>query len=172
VDLCGASNGSNDDFIARNICSKPENNTLPPGAIILSDPTRLRIRPLTDLAISIYLPYPTDATTVHLVALQDNYISAGNFVGSAIIHHFSIIPKWIFLTGVEVTSSKKAIIALGDSITDGYQSTANGNYRWPNILADRLVMNAKKHLHMAVLDAGISGNRILNDCVGPSALAS
>jgi lysophospholipase L1-like esterase len=146
--------------------------TIPPGTIILSDPTKLHIHPLTDIAISIYLPYPSDATTIHPLALQDNYISArGNFAGSAIIRPVNTIQNWIFLTGVEVTSSKKAIIALGDSITDGYQSTANGNYRWPNILADRLVTNAKKHLHMAVLDAGISGNRILNDCVGPSALA-
>lgn len=145
--------------------------TMPPGAIILSDPTKLHIRPLTDLAISIYLPYPTDATTIHPVALQDNYIYArGNFAGSAIIHPVKTIQNWIFLTGVEVTASKKAraLIALGDSITDGSRSTPNDNDRWPNVLADRLVA---KHVHMAVLDAGISGNRILNDGIGPSALA-
>ena len=148
--------------------------TMPSGAIILSDPTRLHIHPMTDLAISIYLPYPTDATTIHSLALQDNYISPrGNFAGITIIHPVNTMQKWIFLTGVEVTASKKvrAVIALGDSITDGANSTPNGNYRWPNILADRLVTNVKKHLHMAVLDAGISGNRILNDGVGPSALA-
>jgi lysophospholipase L1-like esterase len=72
-----------------------------------------------------------------------------------------------------VTASKKVrtVIAFGDSITDGFNSTPNGNNRWPNVLADRLVTNTKKHLHMAVLDAGISGNRILNECIGPSALA-
>jgi len=148
--------------------------TMSPGAIILSDPTKLHIRPLTDLAISIYLPYPTDATTIHPVALQDNYLSPrGNFAGSAIIHPVKTIQNWIFLTGVEVTASKKtrALIALGDSITDGSRSTPNGNDRWPNVLADRLVTNTEKHVHMAVLDAGISGNRILNDGIGPSALA-
>jgi hypothetical protein len=83
--------------------------TMPPGAIILSDPTKLHIHPFTDLAISIYLPYPTDATTIHSVALQDNYIYArGNFAGSAIIHPVKTIQSWIFLTGVEVTASKKA----------------------------------------------------------------
>jgi len=148
--------------------------TMPSGAIILSDPTKLHIHPLTDLAISIYLPYPTDATTIHSVALQDNYLSPrGNFAGIATIYPIETIPKWIFLTGVEVTASKKAraIIALGDSITDGVRSTPNGNDRWSNVLADRLVTNTEKHLHMAVLDAGISGNRILNYGIGPSALA-
>ncbi len=150
--------------------------TIPPGAIILSDPIKIDVHPLADLAISIYLPHSTEATTIHPVALQDNYISPiGNFAEVAIIHPVKIIQNWFFLTGIEVmTSSKKdrAIIALGDSITDGFKSIPNSNHRWPNILADRLFTSTKTPLlPMAVLDAGISGNRILNDGIGPSALS-
>ena len=152
------------------------NITIPPGAIILSDPAKIDIRPLTDIAITIYFPYYTKVTTVHTVALQDNYITPiGNFAKVAIIHPVKTLQNWFLLTGVEVATDLKkdmAIIVLGDSITDGFKSTPNSNHRWPNVLADRIDTNTKPTLlSMAVLDAGISGNRILNDGIGPNALS-
>jgi hypothetical protein len=53
---------------------------------------------------------------------------------------------------------------FGDSITDGSRSTADSNRRWPNILANRLLAERKNHL--AVVNAGIGGNRILHDEAG------
>ncbi|HXT83692.1 MAG TPA: SGNH/GDSL hydrolase family protein [Verrucomicrobiae bacterium] len=152
------------------------NITIPPGAIILSDPIKLDIRPLTDIAITIYFPHYTEVTTLHTVALQDNYITPiGNFAKIAVIHTVKTLQNWFLLTGLEVTTSLKkdmAIIALGDSITDGFKSTPNSNHRWPNVLADRINVNTKPPLlPIAVLDAGISGNRILNDGIGPNALS-
>jgi lysophospholipase L1-like esterase len=145
---------------------------MPSGSTILSDPAQLHIPAMANLAVSIFFPHPTDATTIHRQGLQTNYISPlGDFVGATIFDPTTTIQKWIILTGVDVISSNEvgAIIALGDSITDGFHSTVDGNDRWPNVLADRLFMNAS--LPMAVLDAGISGNRILNYGIGPSALA-
>jgi lysophospholipase L1-like esterase len=74
------------------------------------------------------------------------------------------------LTDVEVVASKRtlAIVTLGDSITDGTNSTLDANHRWPNFLAARLVAH---HANLAVVDEGIGGNRILHDLVGPNALA-
>src|SRR5258707_9615247 len=72
--------------------------------------------------------------------------------------------SWVFLTGVDVLApeSAAAVVAFGDSITDGARSTVDANRRWPNILADRLLAR-RKGRNIGVLDAGIGGNRILHD---------
>ena len=79
--------------------------------------------------------------------------------------------SFYFLAGVEVLASEKAraIVTLGDSITDGFASTVDANKRWPNRLAERLQAH-KGGNRLAVLNAGISGNRVLHDNVGPNAL--
>ena len=64
----------------------------------------------------------------------------------------------------------RAVVAFGDSITDGARSTANANKRWPDVLARRLA-RATARPRVAVLNAGISGNRVLGDGAGLSALA-
>ena len=77
--------------------------------------------------------------------------------------------SWFFLSGVEVEAPTRtaAIVVLGDSISDGYCSTVSANRRWPNVLAERL--HASQHLsNLAVLDQGISGNRILHNGLNPS----
>jgi lysophospholipase L1-like esterase len=73
------------------------------------------------------------------------------------------ITSWIFLAGVDVEAAQRAaaLVAFGDSITDGARSTPDTNRRWPNILATRLL--ARKGHEIGVLDAGIGGNRILHD---------
>jgi lysophospholipase L1-like esterase len=63
-----------------------------------------------------------------------------------------------------------AIVAFGDSITDGAASTENANHRWPDYLSARL-QSSPATAHLAVLDEGIGGNRVLLDRVGPNALA-
>jgi lysophospholipase L1-like esterase len=149
--------------------------TIPPGAIALSDAVRLDARPLSDLAIDLYLPGDTSATTspltVHSVALQTSYVStAGNFTGAVAFPVASTRASWAFLTGVDVNTRKEvgAIVMLGDSITDGLRSTTDGNRRWPDDLARR-IMAQPGHRDMGVLNVGISGNRVLNEGAGPNA---
>ena len=76
------------------------------------------------------------------------------------------------LRGVEVESSANAaaVVTLGDSITDGSASTLNGNDRWPDVLAARLQANGATR-QWSVLNAGIGGNHLLTDGVGPNVLA-
>ena len=80
--------------------------------------------------------------------------------------------SYYFLTGVEVRASKKTpvMVTLGDSITDGFAASVDANRRWPNRLAERL-QASHGNSRLAVLNAGISGNRVLHDLVGTNALA-
>jgi lysophospholipase L1-like esterase len=114
--------------------------TIPPGAPVLSDPVDLNVAALSDLAISLYLPGPVQATTIHSSAFQTNYVSqAGNFTGAATLPTQNTITSWPFLTEVDVTDpGGAAIVALGDSITDGSNTTVDANHRWPDLLALRL----------------------------------
>jgi lysophospholipase L1-like esterase len=77
---------------------------------------------------------------------------------------------WFFLARVEVAAPERvgAIVAFGDSITDGTRSTPNTNNRWPDQLAKRLAASSTK---LGVLNEGIAGNRVLCDGAGVSALA-
>ncbi len=154
--------------------------TVPPEALVLSDPVQLDVPPLSDLAVSIYLPNATVGTTVHAQALQTNYVStAGDFTGAADLPTASTITSWPFLTGVDVTGSQHAgaIVTLGDSITDGASSTPDTNRRWPDVLAQRLHADPNFN-HLGVLNQGIIGNRILHPtepefglAFGPAGLA-
>jgi lysophospholipase L1-like esterase len=144
---------------------------IPPGAPALSDPIELTVPPLSDLAVSLYLPAATDLTTVHATGLQTAYVSAaGDYSASA---EFPVVDRFanrFFLTSVmvEPTTPVHAIVAFGDSITDGTASTVNANHRWPDVLARRL---KDAGLDLAVLNEGIAGNRVLSDGAGISALA-
>ncbi|MEO8104660.1 MAG: SGNH/GDSL hydrolase family protein, partial [Betaproteobacteria bacterium] len=98
--------------------------------------------------------------------------AAGDFSGAESLPTATTTQSTYFLSGVEVEASKgsSAVVALGDSITDGLKSTADANMRWPNHLAERL--RARKGGNkVAVLNAGISGNRVLHDIVGTNASA-
>jgi lysophospholipase L1-like esterase len=144
---------------------------IPPGAPALSDPAQLDVAALSDLAVSLYLPAQTELDTVHVTALATGTVSAaGDFTASA---RFPIADKFVnrfFLTGVmvEPAAPARAIAILGDSISDGTRSSVDTNGRWPDILARRLNTAG---LAIAVHNQGISGNRVLSDGAGASALA-
>lgn len=145
--------------------------TIPPGALVVSDSVKLDVPALSDLAVSLYLPGPTGQATWHAAALSTNYVSrSGDFTAAADLPVDHTVASWFYLTDVEVKSSKDtfAVIAFGDSITDGTRSTPDTNHRWPNLLAERL---AQRHVKLSVVDEGIAGNRVLHDFVGPNALA-
>ncbi|WNV85910.1 SGNH/GDSL hydrolase family protein [Umezawaea sp. Da 62-37] len=137
--------------------------TVPPGAPLLSDPVALPVTADSDLVVSVHLPRRTAATTVHAFPFQDGYAAAGNVTDDADITPTGVLGKWYFLTGVSVTGRPEStVVAFGDSITDGAGTTAGANRRWPDVLARRL--QADRGLrHLGVVNAGISGNRLLHD---------
>ena len=96
----------------------------------------------------------------------------GDFTGAGTVAGGTTTTSFYFLTGVEVRAPERAraIVTMGDSVTEGFGSTPDMNQRWPNILAERLQSN-RGTSRVAVLNAGVSGNRILHDFLGTSALA-
>jgi lysophospholipase L1-like esterase len=149
--------------------------TIPAGAAVTSDPLGETVMPLTELAISLYLPGPTGPATNHLDAWQTSFAAAGDQVadvqGTSFRQHET---SWYFATEVDVRSATAdgTIVAFGDSITDGIGSEPGADDRWPNDLARRLDAVLGNHAP-GVVDEGIGGNRVLGDsrCFGPSALA-
>jgi len=146
--------------------------TIPAGALMYSDPIDFDLAPLSDLAVTIRLQGVPDAITTHPGSRATSYLLAGDAVSTADIPTAVTIDHWYFLNGVDVVAEKSAaaIVALGDSITDGAKSTTNANNRWPDGLARRLQAN-KQTKNFAVLNEGISGNRLVHDRAGPNALA-
>lgn len=148
---------------------------IPPGALAVSDPVNLQVPDLGELAVSIYVAGNQAAATGHSEGLQTTYISGeGDFSGADSLPTTATTDSLYFLSGVEVVAARstKAIVTLGDSITEGNRSTADANKRWPNRLAERLAAR-KSGSRVAVLNAGISRNRILHgkDKDGSNALA-
>jgi lysophospholipase L1-like esterase len=146
--------------------------TIQPGVLMFSDPVDLEIAPLSDLAVSIYLPKDTGPPTNHPVGLHTAYISKGDVTGQTVMPEPSTTTAYLWLSSVDVAADPKAfaIVAYGDSITDGYATTRDANLAWPALLARRLAAN-KATAHIAVVNQGISGNQVLRDGAGISALA-
>jgi lysophospholipase L1-like esterase len=147
--------------------------TIPPGAMVISDPANLNVPAFADVAVSLFIPaQPVQQISQHSFADQTNYTVEGNAVGTKSLESPKEIYSWPFLKGVDVQTTDKAasIVTFGDSITDGALSTRDANARWPDILARRLQAN-KKTANLGIINEGIGGNRILHDTTGPSALA-
>lgn len=154
--------------------------TIPAGALVVSDPVALDVRALSDLAVSVYLPQPTATTTTHQLALQTSYLAAGtgDATGAADLPGAATRTSWELVTGVDVsTRGGGSVVAFGDSITDGANSTVDANLRWPNVLASRLQARPETR-RLGVVDLGIIGNRILHptepafdNLFGPAGLA-
>jgi lysophospholipase L1-like esterase len=147
--------------------------TIPPGALIVSDPAMVNLPAGSDLAISFFLPaQPIHQLSQHGGADQTSYTAPGNVVGAKSLDSPTEIRSWPFVKGVDVKVSAQsaAVVAFGDSITDGAFAAQNQNARWPDELARRLLANPKT-AGIGVLNEGIGGNRILHDNTGPSALA-
>ena len=147
--------------------------TIPPGALVVSDPADLKCPAFADLAVSLFLPtQPIQQISQHDYADQTSYLANGNVIGAKSLPSPTPIHSWPFLKGVDVrtTADSASVVTLGDSITDGAASTRDANARWPDVLARRL-QSGKKTAGLGVLNEGIGGNRILFDRTGPSALA-
>jgi lysophospholipase L1-like esterase len=139
------------------------------GAVATSDPIAFDVPMLGDLAISLFLPDSARTTTRHALAVQTTYVSkTGNHVEATTFSADTTMLSWLFLSAVEVTNPRVTgtIVAIGNSITDGFASTPDSNRRWPDVLARRLLMSTEPV--KAVVNAGISGNRVLTFGAGPS----
>jgi lysophospholipase L1-like esterase len=142
--------------------------TIPPGAPVLSDPIGLIVPPLSDLAVSIFVPNVTPIETMHWEGRQTAYVVAGDKTAEPDIKPDSTMTAKVFLSEVFVDAQPgaRAVVTFGDSITDGDGSTIDGNIRWPDNLAKRL-----SERRIAVLNQGISGAKVLSDRMGTNALA-
>jgi lysophospholipase L1-like esterase len=143
---------------------------------MLSDPVDLEVSDLESLAISIYFPQDTGPATGHDPfgdGQSTTYISNGNTTATSVLIAPTTKLSRFFLSGVEVTASQDArvVVALGDSITEGFTSTTDANRRWPDILANRLVASSGDVNDVAVVNHGIGGNRLLHTGIGDAAMA-
>jgi lysophospholipase L1-like esterase len=143
-----------------------------PGAVLVSDPVDLSVPALADLAVSVFFPADTGPPTVHSTGLHTTYISGeGNFTAQPNFMAARTTNSWYFLSSVDVVAPDNTglIVAFGDSITDGATSTNNTDASWPSGLARRLA--AARATNLAVVNQGISGNRVLRETTGVNALA-
>ena len=111
---------------------------------------------------------------MHTSAWQTSYVSpAGDFTLDEVMAVADTTTSWFWLTGVEVWAHRntRAVVPLGDSITEGCCSPSfvDANVRYPDELARRLLARYRGQPRVAVLNSGISGNRVLNDIFGPNA---
>ena len=146
--------------------SRKPTATVYAGQVLVSDPVDLDLPPLADLAVSLYIPGDSGPPASHLFALRPAYVSGeGDFTSRAeIAEPAAIMESWYWLAGVDVEAPRDAftIVTFGDSITDGDQSSLDTNNPWPSHLARRL-QAYKPSAHIGVVNAGISGNRVLGD---------
>ncbi len=146
--------------------------SIPPGGAVLSDAVPLDVPAAADLAVSIYIAGNGAADTTHALGLHTTYISKeGDATAQTAIADATTTQSYYWLTNVDVAApaDAAAIVTLGDSITDGALSTADKDRSWPSFLARRLA--AAGGVNIAVLNQGISGNRLLRDGAGVNALA-
>jgi len=149
--------------------------TIAPGAEALSDPVGMALPALSALSVSLYLPQDVAVPTLHGSGMQTAFITPGDLTAAPDLPAAKTDDSRYFLTEVEVLPGKSTdtLVVVGDSVADGIGSGNDNNARWPDLLAARL-QNDPALDSIAVVNAGIAGNRLLADAsdpfVGPSAL--
>lgn len=143
-----------------------------PGAERYSDPIAMPVAAGARVAISLYLPAAAAPQTGHPGARATSFTRAGNHVADPNLVGAVPVTHWYALADVEVAGRTNAgtIVAIGDSITDGYGVAPDRDTRWTDVLAARLRGSAATR-GIGVVNAGIGGNRILLDGLGPNLLA-
>ncbi len=146
--------------------------TIPAGAPAFSDPVDIAVKPFTEVTVSIYLPGPTPTPSMHGQALHDAYVlGPGDLTSKTELPGADTKQAWYFLSGIDMwaPSGISTLVAFGDSITQGYGAKSASYTDYPSQLAQRLA--AQRITALAIVNQGISGNRILHDGAGASALA-
>ena len=137
---------------------------IPGGKAIVSDELNYDVAPLTDYRLSISFGNMSNTVvTGHPGSRSTSYLDTDR--GARFFAH------WYIFTGIDVVAdaSSAAIVILGDSITDGRGSDTDGNNRWTDNLARRLLQNSATH-NVAVLNEGLGGNAVLSGGLGPPAV--
>lgn len=145
---------------------------LRPGQVIVSDPVDLNLKAAADVAVSLFLTNTHGTPTNHTPGLHTAYISSGDTTSAVSMPSPKTATSYVWLRSLDVLAPPDsfAISCLGDSITDGFRSTVDADASWPALLFKRL-HERQPGASIAVLNAGISGNQVLRDGAGVSALA-
>lgn len=146
--------------------------TVPAGGSVVSDPVAGSWAPASDVVVSAYVPGAVETVTGHLRPTATTYLAAGRHTaetgGAAftdeLVHWF-----WLDRVSFDSTGAAGAIAVVGDSLTDGGGDVPDTNLRWPDHLARR-ILELPEAEQSGVLNAGMSGNRILFDDYGPRTL--
>lgn len=144
---------------------------IPAGAPALSDPVAMQVADLAELSISIYLPVESAPSSMH--AGRTTYVSgAGNFTKATSMDAAELTASHFFLSAVYVATSESfpVVVTFGDSITDGTASTPHAYQSWPDQLAARAMGDSNNATRLALVNQGISGNQLISDGAGVSAL--
>lgn len=146
--------------------------TIPAGESVLSDTFDFPLNPLSRLAVTLSFGSASGPLTGHPGSRSTSYLQSGDVVSAADFPGAAAIQHWYILDGIDVQTERSggAIVALGDSITDGRGSGTDKNDRWPDDLAGRLQANPDT-TGIAVLNEGIGGNCVLHGGLGPTALS-
>src|SRR5579875_329109 len=140
---------------------------IPTGSVWVSDPVAMPMNALGDLAISFHYADPPSVQTSHPGSRATSYLLHGEHSADADFAGSEKTVRWLGLAEVDVVADDAArtVIALGDSITDGHGATTDGNDRWTDELAKR-VLGDKKLKGVAVVNEGIGGNHLLTNGLG------
>lgn len=149
-----------------------EDVIIPAGADYFSDPVEFNAAALSDLAITLRVDPASQKLTGHPGSRATSFLEPGGSITAEDFPDAKRITRWYFVAEVDVEESANAyaIVALGDSITDGHGATTDGNDRWPDVLTKRLQANAPTK-KIGVANQGIGGNRLLLDGIADNALA-
>ncbi|HDS1171520.1 TPA: SGNH/GDSL hydrolase family protein [Stenotrophomonas maltophilia] len=142
--------------------------SIEPGQERLSDPLPLATEDRQALQVSVFVPGPTPLQTFHWEGRQTSWITGADQTRARDLQGASSTTTRLLLTGIEVEAahSARSVAEIGDSITDGATASLDQDQRWTDHLAVRLAPRG-----VAVVNAGISGNRLLRDGMGESVLA-
>jgi lysophospholipase L1-like esterase len=145
---------------------------LAPGAQIYSDAIAYDVPAQADLVVSLYLAGDSGPPTAHPIGLRAAWLAPGDQVAADNLREASQFRSYLWLAGIDVLAAPRAaaIVAFGDSITDGYSTTPDADTSWPSVLARRLAAR-QTIAPRSVINMGISGNRVLREGAGSSALA-
>lgn len=151
------------------------------GGEVYTDPVALSVPPLGEVAVSMYFKNLTPPVTSHVFGATSAYRVVGlpgsnaNFTSAEVFDAATIGGKAalavggnrVVIAGLDVVApaSTRGIVAAGDSITDGANSTPETNSRWSDVLAERIVLAHRTPSvpAPAVSHAGIGGNRVITN---------
>jgi lysophospholipase L1-like esterase len=145
--------------------------TIAPGADAWSDGVELPVQAGQTVVVSAFFDRATPFSTVSMPEPGTAWVAAGNAVGAPKLKNPTPLVLNQIVTGLDVLTTKpvRTVVAFGDSITAGTSEGSFGAY--PDMLATRLRDTRPAGQDVAVLNAGIGGNRLLSDGVGPSGLS-